>query len=422
MSDLDVFVDSHGFGDVTDTEKLIYSNTCYFGLPNYQMRCKMRDKGKISAAVVLAAMVIVVLAPLAVAEEAEVVRSFSTTSPSPDSELTVTLSISSIRIGSIVETIPDNFAFIEHPLDHQYYESSGQKIAFAVVDEIAEIKYTVKAPSSGGGTFSGVWEGFLLSAMNETNGTITNTSITVVQPDDGGEDGGDDDSADSDGGGGGFAFPTSTSTKASEIINIEAGKPGSATFEGLNVYKISIEADKNVSGVNVVVEVVDEPAETPEAPGIVYDYIDITATKLADVNVTAKIEFEVDKFWITDNNIDETMIKLNRYVEEWETFTTSNLSEDDVSLYFEAETHGFSLFAISGEEKVEASPVLTPESEETPEPEEEAPTPTPTPTSQTFHTKDVEKSTGTGLTMVIAAIIALIVGIVAFAVFRSRRK
>jgi PGF-pre-PGF domain-containing protein len=377
------------------------------------MRWKMRDKGKISTAVLLAAMVIAVLASPVMAEEAEVVRSFSTTSPSPDSELTVALSISGIRVGFIDETIPDGFAFTEHPSDHQYYEISGQRIAFAVVDEITEIKYKVVAPSSGGGTFSGVWEDFL----NETNGTVTNTSISVVQP-----DGGGDDNNNNNGGGGGFALPAPAPTKATEIINVEAGKSGSVTFKGLNVCKISIEADKNVSGVKVVVEMVDEPAEAPEAPGIVYNYIDITATKLADVNVTAKIEFEVDKSWITDSNIDETTIKLNRYIGEWETLPTSKLSENDVSSHFEAETKGFSSFAISGEENVEASPVPTPESKETPEPEEEAPAPTPAPTSHTFHTKDVEKGTGTGLTMVIAAIIALIVGIVAFAVFRSRRK
>lgn len=377
----------------------------------------MRDKGKISAAVLLAAMVIVVLAPLAVAEEAEVVRSFSTTSPSPDSELTVTLSISGIRVGFIDETIPDGFTFIEHPSDYQYCEVSGQRIAFAVVDEITEIQYKVVAPSSGEGTFSGFWEDF----VDKMNGTIINTSVTVVQPDGGGDDNNNNDN-NNNGGGGGFALPAPAPAKASEIINVEAGKSGSVTFEGLNVCKISIEADKNVSGVKVVVEMVDEPAEAPEAPGIVYNYIDITATKLADVNVTAKIEFEVDKSWITDSNIDEATIKLNRYVEEWKTLPTSKLSEDDVFFRFEAETQGFSSFAISGEEKVEASPVPTPESEETSEPEGGAPAPTPTPTSQTFHTKDVEKSTGTGLTMVIAVIIALIVGIVAFAVFRSRRK
>ena len=377
----------------------------------------MRDKDKILAAVVLAVMVIAVLAPLAVAEETDVVRSFSTTSPSPDSELTVTLSIAGIRVGFINETIPDNFMFTEHPSDHQYHEVSGQRIAFAVVDEVTEIKYKVLVPSSGEGVFIGAWEDLL----NGTNGTIMSTSITVVQPDDGGDDDNDNNGG---GGGGGFAFPTSTSTKASEIINIEAGKPGSATFEGLNVCKISIEADKNVSSVVVVVEKVDEPVEIAEAPGIVYDYIDITAKKLADVNLTAKIEFVVDKSWIADNNIDEATIKLNRYIGEWETLPTSKLSEDDISSYFEAETQGFSSFAIIGEEKVEASPMLTPRPEETPEPEEEAATqtPTPTPTPHTFHTKDVGKSTRTEFTMEIAAIVALIVGIIVFAVFRSRKR
>jgi PGF-pre-PGF domain-containing protein len=380
----------------------------------------MRDKGNIMEAVLLAAAVIAMLASPVMAEETEVARSFSTTSPGPDSEFTVTLSISDIQVGFIDETIPHGFAFTEHPSDHQYYEVSGQRIAFAVVDDITEIRYKVVAPSSGGGTFSGVWEDFL----NETNGTVTSTSISVVQPD----DGGDDNNNNNGGGGGGFALPTAAPTKASEIINIEAGKSGSAMFEGLNVCKISIEADKNVSGVKVVVEVVDAPTETPEAPGIVYNYIDITATKLADVNITATIEFEVNKSWITDSNIDEATIKLNRYVGEWKTLPTSKLSEDDVSSHFEAETQGFSSFAISGEEKVEASPVLTPESEEASEPEEmgtSAPEEAETPEHEKGAPAPIStphKDTDIGLIMIVAAIIALIGGIIAFAVFRSRRK
>ena len=379
----------------------------------------MKGKGKRSA-VLLATTVlaVLVLASPIVAGEAEVVRSLSTTSPSPGDEFTVTLSISGIQIGGIVETIPDGFTFPEHPSDYQYYEISGQKIAFAVIDETAEIKYKVEAPSSGEGTFSGFWEDFL----NEINGTIANTCISVEDDD---EDGDGDDF-------GGTPTPIPTSNVTG--ISIEAGEEASLTFDGLDlaVSKISIKVDRSVSGVKIVVQEAGKPENIPEVSEIPYRYFNITAANLT-VNVTAKIEFQVSKSWVTDNNVNETTIKLNRYDGNWTVLPTSQLSEDDVSFYFEAETPGFSLFAISGEKKKEeerALPTPTPEFEETsmsvatPKPEERTTASTPTPTSYALPAKTSAKGRDTGLPMIIAVIAASIAAfaLVTFAVFRSRSR
>ena len=157
--------------------------------------------------------------------------------------------------------------------------------------------------------------------------------------------------------------------KAFEIISIEAGKTKSVTFEELDVRKISIEVDKNVSDVTVTVEEVDKPEETTEAPGIAYGYVNIAVTKLMDVNATTKIEFKVNKSWLAGHNIDEATIKLNRYDGNWTALPTSKIDEDNASVYFEAETPGLSLFAITGEKKVEAAVVVvtpTPTSAVTP--------------------------------------------------------
>jgi PGF-pre-PGF domain-containing protein len=167
-----------------------------------------------------------------------------------------------------------------------------------------------------------------------------------------------------------FTTPaTPTMKKAFEIISIEAGKTKSVTFEGLDVRKISLKADKNVSDVTVTVEAVDKPEEITEAPGIAYGYINITATNLMDVHVTTKIEFKANKSWLAGHNIDEATIELNRYVGNWTALPTSKIGEDNASVYFEAETHGLSLFAITGEKKVEAAVVAvtpTPTSAVTP--------------------------------------------------------
>jgi len=171
------------------------------------------------------------------------------------------------------------------------------------------------------------------------------------------------------GGGGGYVPTTPTPTEKPPVVvkvvkiisRIEAGKPESVTFEGLDVYKISIEADKNVNDVNVMVEELEKPKEIAEALGTVYAYYNITATNLTDVNVTTTIEFKVSKSWMADENIEEATIRLCRYDEGWKALPTSKIDEDDAYVYFSAETHGFSIFAISGTKKEEAAvtPALT---------------------------------------------------------------
>ncbi|KAF5425575.1 MAG: hypothetical protein C5S44_00155, partial [Candidatus Methanocomedens sp.] len=84
------------------------------------------------------------------------------------------------------------------------------------------------------------------------------------------------------------------------------------------------------------------------------------------------INFRVEKFWVSENNIDESTIRLNRYTDEtWSPLIASKIYEDADNLYFEAETTEFSPFAVSGkynlpgpggfgeEASVEESPVQT---------------------------------------------------------------
>jgi PGF-pre-PGF domain-containing protein len=387
----------------------------------------MKGKDKKLATVLLAATVLAALAsPMpVVAEEAEVVRCLS---PLQEDEFEVTLTISGIQpqivegisrtVMGINETIPDGFTFPVYPTDYQYYEVSGQKIAFTIleIDEM-EIKYKVVAPSSDIGTFSGFWEDFL----NEINGTVQDADSDEEEEDD------DDDEEEEDLG----TTPTPTPSSNVTRVSIEAGEEASLTFEGsdLDVSKIRIKVDKSVSGVEIVVQETEKPENIPDASGIPYSYFNITATNLT-ANMTAKIEFKVNKSWISGNNINETTIILNRYDGNWTVLPTSKLSEDDIFFYFEAETSVFSLFAISGEKKGGASPTPTHEFGETPtpvatpEPEEGASVSTPTPTSHALPAKTSAKGRDTGLTtikVVIAASIA-VVALVTFAVFRSRMK
>jgi flagellar basal body-associated protein FliL len=132
----------------------------------------MKGKVKKLVVVLLAVIVLSALAAPVVAEE-KVTRSVSTTNPAPNEEFDVTLTVG-FQIGGIVETIPEGFTFVSTTHPPEQYNVSGQNIRFVVINE-PEIKYSVKAPSSGRGTFKGVWE----DVLNETNGTLADTNVAI---------------------------------------------------------------------------------------------------------------------------------------------------------------------------------------------------------------------------------------------------
>ena len=141
-------------------------------------KCEMGGKSKKLAVVWLVAIAIaiaIVLSALAapVVAEEKVTRSVSTTNPSSNGDFDVTLTIG-FQIGGIIETIPDGFTFVSTTHPPGQYNVSGQNIRFVVLNE-PEIKYTVKAPSSGSETLKGVWA----DVLSATNGTLADTNVAI---------------------------------------------------------------------------------------------------------------------------------------------------------------------------------------------------------------------------------------------------
>lgn len=111
---------------------------------------------------------------------AEVTRSVSTNTPAPGAEFDVMLTISGLQsddsvVCGIVETIPEGFEYVKSECPSDRISVSGQRIAFAVIN-VATIRYTVKSPSSGSGMIKGEW----INLLNETDGKITDTGVTVI--------------------------------------------------------------------------------------------------------------------------------------------------------------------------------------------------------------------------------------------------
>jgi len=114
---------------------------------------------------------------------------------------------------------------------------------------------------------------------------------------------------------------------------------------------------KSAGQVATKVEILKDTSALVDNPpsDIVYENLNIwvgnagwaTERNIADATVV----FTVDKSWITENNIDETSIALYRYSDDtWHKLVTRKIAEDANSLQFEAETPGFSPFAVTGKE------------------------------------------------------------------------
>jgi len=125
------------------------------------------------------------------------------------------------------------------------------------------------------------------------------------------------------------------------------------TDEELGFKQIQITVKNQANNVKITVTKLDgQPASvTHEVSGKVYKYIEITKTNIENENIEkAKIEFQVTKEWLSENNIDLNKVVLNRYTDKWEKLVTRKLSEDSKNVYYEADTEGFSYFAITGDE------------------------------------------------------------------------
>jgi len=174
---------------------------------------------------------------------------------------------------------------------------------------------------------------------------ITYTAPTTTTPSSGG--GG--------GGGGGGATTNKTHKKTQTWTKIT---PGSATIMKITDPEIGLKII-NITVVNpaqtvtiTVTKLDGKPASVVhEIVGKVYKYIEINAVNINETHIDkVKIQFEVNKTWINDNNIDPDTVVLNRYrVNAWERLQTRKTSEDNDYYYYEAETPGFSTFAVSGE-------------------------------------------------------------------------
>ncbi|MDI6798764.1 MAG: PGF-pre-PGF domain-containing protein [Candidatus Aenigmarchaeota archaeon] len=137
---------------------------------------------------------------------------------------------------------------------------------------------------------------------------------------------------------------------------IRANEQTKVQFEkrrDLNVFELNVIVKNRVNYVSITITKLDKkPAEVVvEVSGKPYRYINIVGENIRDEDISqAKIKFLVEKSWISGNNIDANTIVLYRFSDnKWNKLATTKVSEDTDYIYYEAQTPGFSYFAISGE-------------------------------------------------------------------------
>lgn len=164
-------------------------------------------------------------------------------------------------------------------------------------------------------------------------------------------------SSDDDSSGGG-----SSSTDAKHVTASPDGL--SVTFqEGAShgVLSIVLETDSTASGVVVTVrDLSGRPASVTSDPaGKVYNYLSISKSGLEDSALSgARISFTVDSSWLSQNGYDASDVVLKRFHGGvWQSLVTTMTGSDSDSYTFEAETPGFSTFAVTAEKPVAVQPV-----------------------------------------------------------------
>ncbi|OEU43734.1 hypothetical protein BGV40_02470 [Methanosarcina sp. Ant1] len=90
----------------------------------------------------------------------------------------------------------------------------------------------------------------------------------------------------------------------------------------------------------------------PEIPtGRVYQYTDIfVGDKGAGLPTSLKnglVGFKVEKAWIRNNDVNESLVTLQWYNNSWEPLYTEKVGEDNNYIYFKSNTPGFSFFSIT---------------------------------------------------------------------------
>ncbi len=170
--------------------------------------------------------------------------------------------------------------------------------------------------------------------------------------------------------------PEIVTATVSSIMHVTGGSGVNYEFSDRDTPVVSISFDaKNDEGLVVSkVQVLSEsPKGIPSPSGTYYQLMSIDVGNEGTISTenadNVLIRFKVSREWIEDNDIDVSTIRMTMYHgEQWQDLPTTQVIDDGEIIYFIAETPGFSIFSIVGDEMAETDnedePVVTEETVE----------------------------------------------------------
>lgn len=169
--------------------------------------------------------------------------------------------------------------------------------------------------------------------------------------------GGGRSSSGSSGGGAGGSPEPANNVRIKELSQqyVTNGKHVTFTFpkNATCVTFVAFDSKRTAGKTTTIVEMLKKKSTlvTKLPSGKVYENVNIwvgnKGTASPENIENAVLGFRVEKNWISSNNVNSTSIRLWRFSnEKWEELSTRQSGEDDRCIYFEAQTPGFSSFAI----------------------------------------------------------------------------
>ena len=171
-----------------------------------------------------------------------------------------------------------------------------------------------------------------------------------------------------------------------------------------------------LSNVELEVAALTKNPVSEEAAPKVYQYLRITKKNLNNEDASFKVAFRVTKAWLTDNSLASGDVTLYRFADsKWNELATKATGTDSTYVNYEADTPGFSSFAVAVKSGVVAEEAPE-EAEEAPTeaPEEGAPTPVEKPTP-------VQAPGKAPVAWIIAAVV-VILGIILIVMYQKKKQ
>lgn len=166
--------------------------------------------------------------------------------------------------------------------------------------------------------------------------------------------------------------PANDTANQTQPPHIEPKKEANRTYDEINpgeparlfpdspnstVSQISLSMKKRIVNASISFLELESPPETipPEPPDNpntgVFRYMSISNENIDDDDIdSATVDFQVTKNWLRERLINVSTVRLRRFSGNlWQDLPTTLLYDDNERFYFQAETPGFSIFAIAGE-------------------------------------------------------------------------